>query len=158
WQGILAEAQPLGLDDQQKKQLKENILKATSHLREAVWRAYKNVFLLADGDKLDRIDLGQITSSSANSLVELILGELERVDVLARTVKAPELTDTCPPAPPGWTPKAVRAAFYQPPRLPRIVSADVVKATIAAGVKEGKIAYVGKRGDAYEPFFFKKDM
>ena len=59
WSDILGDRDELKLDESQVKQLKENVAKAKSYLREAVWQTYKNVFLLDEGNQLRRIDLGR---------------------------------------------------------------------------------------------------
>src|SRR5690606_31384146 len=54
--------------------------------------------------------------------------------------------------------KNVRDAFYQTPLFPRLVNPDSLKTTISKGVAEGLIAYAGKQGNKYEPFFFQKQL
>ena len=71
WEDIDAESETLGIDEAQRRQLDENLRRAKRDLREAVWRAYKNVFLLDETNALRRIDLGLVHSSAAESLVGL---------------------------------------------------------------------------------------
>ena len=53
----------------------------------------------------------------------------------------------------------IRDAFYASPLFPRLLNPESVKETIARGVTEGLLAYVGKKGGGqYEPFVFKKPM
>ena len=156
WEDILSDKDELKLDDQQTKLLKENVNKSRSYLKEAVWQAYKNVFLLDENNALRRIDLGKIHSSAAPSIVDLILGQLRGVDLLSDGISVSTLIRNWPPALPEWSTKALRDAFYASPKLTRLSSPDVVKNTIARGVTEGQLAYAGKRGDKYEPFVFKK--
>ena len=158
WEDILGDRDDLKLDEQQAKSVKENIHKAKGYLTEAVWQAYKNVFLLEENNELRRIDLGKIHSSAAPSIVELVLGRLQQVDLLTDIVSVNTLVNNWPPALPEWTTKSLRDAFYASPKFPRITSPDVVKATIAKGVTEKKLAYAGKTGDKYEPIIFQKPL
>jgi hypothetical protein len=156
WENILADKEDLKLDDAQVKQLKENVNKAKGYLREAVWQAYKNVFLLDDGNKLRRIDLGKIHSSAADDLVTLILGRLRHEDLLTDSVSVNALVRGWPPALPEWSTKSLRDAFYASPKFSRLSSPEIIKHTIARGVSEGQLAYASKSGEEYKPFVFGK--
>jgi hypothetical protein len=53
----------------------------------------------------------------------------------------------------------VRDAFFASPLFPRLINADAVKETIARGVSNGQLAYVGKTGSGrYHPFNFKRSI
>jgi len=156
WTDILGDRDELKLDESQVKQLKENVAKAKSYMREAVWQAYKYVFLLDDGNQLRRIDLGKIHSSAAPSIADLILSRLRQEDLLTDAISLNTLVRNWPPALPEWSTKALRDAFYASPKYPRLSNPDIVKTTIARGVTDGNLAYAGKRGDQYEPFAFRK--
>ena len=53
----------------------------------------------------------------------------------------------------------MRDAFFASPLLPRLLNPDSVSETIARGVENGLLAYVGKgKGDSYEPFHFKESL
>jgi len=158
WEDILGDRDDLKLDEPQTKAVKENINKAKGYLTEAVWQAYKNVFLLEANNELRKIDLGKIHSSAATSIVELILSRLQQVDLLTPVVSVNTLVNNWPPALPEWTTKALRDAFYASPKFPRITSPDVVKATIAKGVTDKKLGYAGKKGAEYDPIIFKKPL
>ncbi|MBI4814845.1 MAG: ATP-binding protein [Deltaproteobacteria bacterium] len=159
WREIDDDASELKLDDTQKQQLVENTKRAERDLREAVWRAYKNVFLLADDNSLRKIDLGLVHSSASSSMVELILSRLKQEDIVVDGVSPNFLTRYWPPALPEWSTKSVRDAFYASPKFPRLLNADAVKTTISSGLGAGTIAYVGKTRDgSYEPFVYKKSM
>src|SRR5205823_4839994 len=97
-------------------------------------------------------------SSSAESLPWMILDHLLKTDEVVKTVSPNTLTRKWP----GfveWSTKAVRDAFYASPLFPRLLNPASVKETIARGVTEGLLAYVGKKGGGrYEPFIFKKAM
>src|SRR5690606_11448206 len=68
------------LDEAQKRLLVRNLGRAKGDMKEAIWRAYRHMSLLGKDNKLRQVDLGQITSSMAGSLVELYLNELSRTD------------------------------------------------------------------------------
>jgi hypothetical protein len=159
WQDIGAEADELKLDETQQRQLAENTRRAERDLRESVWRAYKNVFLLAEDNSLRKIDLGLVHSSAANSLVELILSRLKQEDIVVDGVSPNFLTWYWPPALPEWSTKSVRDAFYASPKFPRLLKSDAVKDTISRGLDAGTVAYVGKASDGtYEPFVYKRSL
>ncbi len=159
WKDIEGDSGELKLDEAQQRQLTENAKRAERDLREAVWRAYKNVFLLAEDNSLRKIDLGLVHSSAANSLVELILSRLKQEDIVVDGVSPNFLTRYWPPALPEWSTKSVRDAFYASPKFPRLLKADAVKDTISRGLDAGTIAYVGKSSDGgYEPFVYKRSL
>ncbi len=137
----------------------ENGKRAERDLKEAVWRAYKNVFLLAEDNSLRKIDLGLVHSSAANSLVELILSRLRQEDIVVEGVSPNFLSRYWPPALPEWSTKSVRDAFYASPKFPRLLKPDAIKDTISRGLDAGTIAYVGKAsGGEYEPFVYKRSL
>jgi hypothetical protein len=60
---------------------------------------------------------------------------------------------------PEWSTKSVRDAFYASPLFPRLLSPEAIKETIARGVSNGQIAYVGKAGSGkYLAFNFEKTL
>jgi hypothetical protein len=132
------------VDEAQLKLLARNLANAKRDLDEAIFRAYRHVYLLGKDNKLQHVDLGQITSSSAASLVELILRELGRVDVITEGVSPNKLLKYWPPALVEWSTQGVRDAFYSSPQLPRLLKADAVKRTICDGVTQGAFGYASK--------------
>ncbi len=145
----------LKLDDGQKKQLAESLKKAERDLTESAWRAYKNIVLLGKDNQLREIDLGLIHSSAADSIVRLILNRLLQSEDIAPKITPTFLVRNWPPAFKEWSTKSVRDAFYASPQFPRLVSADVVKDSIARGVEGGFLAYVGRSANGeYKPFIF----
>lgn len=159
WRDIEDDAAELRLDETQQRQLAENAKRAERDLREGVWRAYKNVFLLAEDNSLRKIDLGLVHSSAAKSLVELILTRLDQEDLVVTGVGPNILTRYWPPALPEWSTRSVRDAFYASPKFPRLLKADSVKETISKGLEAGSIAYVGKTQDGgYEPFVYRRSL
>jgi hypothetical protein len=159
WREIEGDADELKLDEVQQRQLVENGKRAERDLKEAVWRAYKNVFLLSEDNSLRKIDLGLVHSSAANSLVELILSRLKQEDIVVEGVSPNFLSRYWPPALPEWSTRSVRDAFYASPKFPRLLKPDAIKDTISRGLDAGTIAYVGKGIDGeYEPFVYKKSL
>jgi hypothetical protein len=58
-----------------------------------------------------------------------------------------------PPAFKEWNTKSVRDAFFASPHFPRLLNPDSIKDTIARGVENGMLDYVGKKIDGnYAPF------
>ncbi|MCG2720478.1 MAG: DUF499 domain-containing protein [Thermodesulfovibrionales bacterium] len=149
----------LNLDDAQTRQLDKNIKNARSALKESVWRTYKNVMLLGKDNKIRTIDLGLPTSSSAESMCKFILLTLRQTNDVEKDVSPRFLIRNWPPAFIEWSTKAMRDAFFASPQFPRLLNAEVVKDTIARGVSEGHLAYVGKSPDGgYSPFLYKKSL
>jgi hypothetical protein len=157
WEDIRDEG--LKLDERQQKQLEGNIQKARRDLTEAVWRSYKNVLLLGKDNTVQAIDLGLVTSSAAETLPKYIVSQLRQSGEVERDVSPRFLMRNWPPAFKEWSTKAVRDAFYASPQFPRLLDPEAIRHTIARGVTEGLIAYVGKKPQgAYEPFLFKTPM
>lgn len=157
WEDI--ENDNLNLDEAQRKQLDTSIKKARRDLNESVWRTYKNVMLLSKENTLEPEDLGLVTSSSAESLPKLILNFLRQKDKVEKEVSPRFLVGHWPPAFTEWSTKSVRDAFYASPQFPRLLNSETIKDTIARGVAEGAIAYVGKAlTGGYSPFLFKKSL
>lgn len=158
WEDIQSEEDTLRLDEGQSVKLAENIDITKKSIKEAVWQAYNTILLLGRDNAVKAIDLGQMHSSSAESLPWMVLDHLLKTDEVVKAVSPNTLTRKWP----GfveWSTKAVRDAFYASPLFPRLLNPASVKETIARGVTEGILAYVGKKGGGrYEPFLFKKSM
>jgi hypothetical protein len=135
------------LDEAQKRTLAKNLGRAKSDIRESLWRSYRNLYLLGADNKLRHVDLGQITSSMADSLPELILNQLTQTDEIVKSVGPSKLVRYWPGAIVEWSTKAARDAFYASPQLPRLLTADVITRTIADGVSRGDLGYATKNAD-----------
>lgn len=129
------------LDESQRRQLAESLKRAKRDVREALWRSYRYLYLLNKENSLREVDLGQITSSMAGSLSELILNRLIKDDEVTDAVGVNRLIKYWPPALIEWSTKALRDAFFSSPLLPRLVRGDVIKRTVAEGVTRGLIGY-----------------
>lgn len=155
WEDIDAEKHELGLDPAQQKSLQESLRKAERDLRESVWRAYKKVLLLGRDNDWKEIDLGLVHSSAAENLATLILSRLRQDDEVTEGVSPYTLLRNWP-AMAAWGTKAVRDAFFASPQLPRLLDAEALRRTIADGVAQGLLAYVGPLNEQgrHFPFVF----
>jgi hypothetical protein len=135
------------LEDGQKRSLAQSLGRAKADLREAVWRAYRHVFLLGKDNNVKEIDLGQITSSMAPSISELVINQLMRDDEVSSVVGPNKLVRVWPPAFTEWSTKAVRDAFFASPALPRLLEPESIKRTIADGVTAGNFGYATRNAE-----------
>jgi Protein of unknown function (DUF499) len=159
WENIEIEASELRLDEGQKRQLTENLLKSKRDLAESVWRTYKNLVLLGKDNALRTIDLGLVHSSSATSLVGFIFNRLKQDGDVEEAISPNFLLRNWSPVYQEWSTKAVRDAFFASPQFPRLMNAEAIKDTIARGVSGGQIAYVGKLSNSgYDPFHYNKGI
>lgn len=158
WQAIRDEDSER-LDDIQKRQLEENFGKAKRNLTEAVWRSYKNLLLLDKENRLKVSDLGMVHSSAAETLTGLILNRLRSDGDVEKEINPHFLVRKWPPAFKEWSTRSVRDAFFASPQFPRLLNSEAVRETIARGVSNGSLAYLGKDGQGkYEPFYFNKPL
>ena len=153
------EDEGLKLDDIQQRQLTENIKKARRDLRESVWRAYNRIVLLGRDNAMRPIELGLVTSSAAENMCRFILNHLRTIDEVVKDVAPRSLVKNWPPAFIEWSTRGVRDAFYASPQFPRLLNPDAIKDSVARGVADGLIAYVGKSPKGgYDPFYYKKPL
>ncbi len=159
WEAI-NEQDRSSLDETQKRQLDESIKKAQRDLRESVWRTYKKLFLLGKDNSMRQVDLGLVHSSAAESIASYILNRLNQDgDVEHSSISPNFLVKYWPPVFKEWSTKSVRDAIYASPQFPRLIKGELIKDTIARGVGNGILAYVGKTGNNnYEPFFFGNNL
>jgi hypothetical protein len=149
-----AELERHKVDDRQiqelKEELKEKKRRIERNLKEGVWRAYRRVLLLGEKNELREVDLGLLHSSAAESLVSLIISRLKQEGIVEESISPDFLVRNWPPALEEWSTKAVRDAFFASPSFPRLLNPEVLRNTIAEGVKEGKFGYVGKTYGGYQ--------
>jgi hypothetical protein len=137
------------VDEIQREQLKRNLTSAKRALDEAIFRAYRYIYYLNSSNKVEAIDLGNITSSSAGCLVELYLQKLGSNggrDEVVDSVTPRKLITCWPASSKEWSTKAVRDAFFSSPALPRLIRPDEVKRIIATGVSQKLIGYASRDG------------
>lgn len=158
WETIYDEANELKLDDDQRRQVKMSMERARKDLAENVWKVYKNLVLLNKNNQLHTKDLGLIHSSQARTLTELFYNRLDSEGEITSEVNPNFLVRNWPPAFTAWSTKNVRDVFYQSPQFPRLTNSDSIRTTISKGVENGILAYAGKLGGKYEPFFFEKSL
>ena len=159
WEDIQDEAADLKLDETQRRQLTENTGKSRRDLREAVWRTYKTVMLLGKDNAIRSVDLGLVHSSAADSLVGFIVNRLKQDGDISEGISPKFLVRNWSGAHKEWSTKAVRDAVFASPLFPRLLNGDLIRDTIAKGVSNSILAYVGKAaGGKYEPFLFGASM
>ncbi len=160
WQAISDESADLKLDEAQKEQLAENILKSRRDLKESIWRGYKHLLLLATNNMLKTVDLGLVHSSAAGMQISNILNRLSTDgDVEMKGVSPNFLARNWSLAFREWPTKSLRDAFFSSPTYPRVPNAEFIKGTIARGVESGMLAYVGKTATGkYLPFAFNQSI
>jgi hypothetical protein len=155
WEDIDSEKQELGLDPSQRTQLQESLLRASRDLKESVWRSYKKVLLLGRSNDWKEMDLAPVHSSAADNLVTPILSRLRQADEVTENVSPYTLLRNWP-AMTAWSTRAVRDAFFASPQLPRLLDPEALRRTVADGVAQKLLAYVGPKGadGKYYPFVF----
>ena len=147
WEDINDDEDTTGqLEDSQKRALAQSLGRAKSDLKEAIWRSYRHVYLLNKSNAIKDTDLGQINSSMAGALPDLIVSNLRKDDEITDKVGSARLIRFWPPALTEWPTKAVRDAFFASPALPRLMDPDSIKETIADAVSAKLIGYARKEG------------
>ncbi|MCI0512723.1 ATP-binding protein, partial [candidate division KSB1 bacterium] len=158
WEAIYDEADDLRLTDDQRRMVKQSMERAKKDLTETVWKSYKNLFLLDRSNQLRHIDLGLVHSSQARTLTDFYTQHLQSIGEITDEINPNYLVRNWPPAFIEWSTKNVRDAFYAAPQFPRLLNPDSIKQTIAKGVSNGFLAYIGKKGNQYEPFIFNQTL
>jgi|GEM_PF-3286672 len=157
-EAIDGEKDELHIDECQRRQLGEFVKRTARDVKESVWRSYKCLLLLGKDNEMRKVDLGLVNSSQAATLVEVILKRLREDGDIEKSI-SPNFLARKWPGFKEWSTKAVRDAFFASPEFPRLLNADGVKETIARGVSQNILAYVGKRPDGhYDPFIFEREM
>jgi hypothetical protein len=159
WEDIQDEASDLKFDETQRRQLTDNLGRSRRDLCEAVWRTYKTVMLLGKDNAIRSIDLGLVHSSAADSLVGFIVNRLKQDGDISEGISPKFLVRNWSGAHKEWSTKAVKDAVFASPLFPRLLNGDLIRDTIARGVSNSILAYVGKAaGGKYEPFLFGASM
>jgi hypothetical protein len=159
WEEIQKELPTISVDKTQIAQLEDNIKKSHRDLKENVWRSYNTVALLGKNNEVRFIDLGNVHSSAASTLIQFVINQLVQVDEIQSGISPNLLVRNWPPAFQEWSTKAVRDAFYASPLFPRLLNPDSIRETIARGVSNSQLAYVGKAASGkYHPFYFERSV
>jgi hypothetical protein len=145
-----AEQERLKLEPSQIQELREKKRRTERSLKELAWRVYRRVLLLAEDGGIREVDLGLLHSSAAESLVGLIVSRLKQEGLLEESISPDFLVRNWPPALTEWTTKAVRDTFFASPQFPRLLNPEILRDTIAEGVKAGKFGYIGKAHGGYQ--------
>lgn len=135
------------LDEGQRRQLTVNVGASKKSLEEAIWRAYRHIFLLNGENTLRQIDLGIVTRSQASSPTENLLNRLTSDDIVTGAPNPSKLVRWWPPALIAWPTKAVRDAFFSTPSLSRLKQPDLIKRSIADGVSRAEIGYARRKSN-----------
>lgn len=159
WETLEEEADEHRFEEAQKKRLSENVRRAERDIRDAVWRTYRNIFLLDKDNSLKKFDLGVLHATQADSFMEVIINRLRQEDYITDKVSPNFLVRNWPPAFKEWSTKSVRDAFFASPQFPRLINPEVITQTIAAGVTAKQFGYVGKNAEGlYQPSFFGESL
>jgi hypothetical protein len=159
WEDIQDEASDLKFDETQRRQLTDNLGRSRRDVREAVWRTYKTVMLLGKDNAIRSIDLGLVHSSAADSLVGFIVNRLKQDGDISEGISPKFLVRNWSGAHKEWSTKAVKDAVFASPLFPRLLNGDLIRDTIAKGVSNSILAYVGKAASGvYDPFLFGVSM
>jgi len=159
WESIDEDQDALQLGDTQREQLRRNLAKARSDLKETVWGAYGKVVLLGRDNRLRVIDIGPTNSSAAHNLLSLVVRELRKYGEVDDSPSPNFLVRHWPPAFVEWSTKSIRDACFASPQFPRLLDPSSIRDTVARGVSNGILAYVGKAADGtYRPFFFNQPL
>jgi len=145
-----AEQERLRLEPSQLQELRGKKQRSERNLKEGVWRVYRRVLLLAEGGSLQEVDLGLIHPSAAESLVGFIVSRLKQEGLLEESISPDFLVRNWPPALEEWSTRGVRDMFFASPKFPRLLNPEVLRDTIAEGVRMGKFGYVGKAYGGYQ--------
>lgn len=145
-----AERERLRLEPSQVQELRDKKRRTERSLQELVWRVYRRVLLLAEDGGLREVDLGLLHPSAAESLVGLIVARLKQEGLLEESISPDFLVRNWPPALTEWPTKAVRDTFFASPQFPRLLNPEILRDTIAEGVKAGKFGYVSNAYGGYQ--------
>jgi hypothetical protein len=145
-----AEQERLKLEPSQLQELRGRKQRSERNLKEGVWRVYRRVLLLAEGGSLQEVDLGLLHPSAAESLAGFIVARLKQEGDLEESISPDFLVRNWPTALEEWSTKGVRDMFFASPKFPRLLNPEVLRDTIAEGVKIGKFGYVGKTYGGYQ--------
>jgi len=146
-------------EDAQKAQIKTGLASAQTALRDAVWRTYRHIGLLNKQQGLDIRELPPAHASSASSLTQFVVNQLKLTDDLQTDALSPRVITRNWPAMTEWSTKAVRDACFASPVFPRLLNGNSLKETIARGVSDGMLAYVGHgTNNTYDPFLYKQSL
>src|SRR5437764_2144892 len=110
-------------------------------------------------DGMDKLLLRGEQLKSVARRYSAILNRLRQDGDIEEAVSPNFLSRNWPPAFKEWSTKSVRDAFFASPQFPRLLNSESLKDTIAKGVENGMLAYVGKKPDGtYAPFHWNASL
>ncbi len=158
WEALEVDAMHLNLEPEQLNSIKANKKKAETEMIETIWKCYSTLAYLDKTNSIASQSLGLLHSSQASSLSDLYMRRLEADGKLTMEVSPNLIVRSWPPAFKEWSTLGLRDTFYASPLFPKLVNQNALKTAIVKGVQNGFLAYVGKNGFAYEPFYFKQTI
>jgi hypothetical protein len=159
WESIEDDEAELQFSESQRDQLRRNVAKARGDLKEAVWSSYNKVVLLGKDNRLRTIDIGPTNSSAATTLSGLIVRELRKYGEVDDSPSPNFLVRHWPPAFVEWSTRSIRDACFASPQFPRLLDPTSIRDTVARGVSNGILGYVGKAADGqYHPFYYRHPL
>lgn len=159
WKEINDKATSFNLDDEQKRQVVKYLEASKRRIKDRVWETYTTVGLYAESDTIEYINLGQITSSSSESLTRLIASRLTQADKLTETVGPGFLVRNWSKVSNLWSTRQLRDAFYAIPHFPRVTNQEVIKRAIQRGIIDGLFGYGGLGSEGgFDPFYYRESV
>jgi hypothetical protein len=128
---------------EQREQLAKRLGSAEERLPQQVTMAYRHLLLLGEsngGTKLDHVDLGPARADATIS--GRVVEYLRTADRLVETTLAPAALlaarfGLLPPGTEAIELDKLLGLFYQLPRLPKLASSEVLRQSLAEGVRQG---------------------
>ena len=111
WQSISDESIELRLEEEQIRQVKENIQRSKREIKESIWKTYRCLYYLDSSNDLHKLDLGQIHSSQARSLLDLYVQRLKSDGEISDEINPNYLVRNWPPAIVYWSTKSIRGLW-----------------------------------------------
>lgn len=156
WEEIYDEAEELNFDESQLRSVKENVERAKRDIKEQVWKTYKNLVFLEKNNDLQTEDMGLMHTSMSKNIIDYYVSQLISKSIVSEDISANFLLRNWPPAFIDWSTKNVRDAFFASPKFPKLLKPEAIRLGISRGISSGLIAYVGKKGSKYDPFYFEQ--
>ena len=157
WEAIKDEEESR-LDEAQRQQLNESLVRSRRDLRESVCRAFRYVLLLDRKNQVKQVDLGMFNANQYPSIAKLVVQRLQQDGDLEATSISPNFLVRNWPESVKWSTLSVRDCFFASPQFPRLLDGDLIRQTIAKGVQEGTLAYSGRGAAAVEGLLFRMPM
>ncbi len=120
---------------------------------------YEKIRIELEMKELEIWQFAAAHSSADASLVGFIVNRLKQDGDISEGISPKFLVRNWSGAHKEWSTKAVKDAAFASPVFPRLLSGDLIRDTIARGVSNSVLAYVGKApAGGYDPFVFGVSM